>query len=60
LKISAGFDLLIAVPPHKAPSVVVEAGFAEKGKFIAVDRTCQNKFENVYAIGDVNQIHGYR
>jgi sulfide:quinone oxidoreductase len=52
----AGFDLLIAVPPHKAPSVVVEAGFAEKGKFIAVDRTCKTNFENVYAIGDVNQI----
>jgi sulfide:quinone oxidoreductase len=52
----AGFDLLIAVPPHKAPSVVVEAGFAEKGKFIVVDRTCKTKFENVYAIGDVNQI----
>ena len=52
----AGFDLLIAVPPHKAPLVVVEAGFAEKGKFIAVNRTCKTNFENVYAIGDVNQI----
>ena len=52
----AGYDLLIAVPPHKAPSVIVEAGFAEKGKFIAVDRTCKTNFENVYAIGDVNQI----
>jgi len=52
----AGFDLLIAVPPHKAPSVVVDAGFAEKGKFIPVDRTCKTNFENVYAIGDVNQI----
>jgi len=52
----AGFDLLIAVPPHKVPSVVVEAGFAEKGKFIPVDRTCKTNFENVYAIGDVNQI----
>jgi len=52
----AGFDLLIAIPPHKSPSVVVEAGFVEKGKFIAVDRTCKTNFENVYAIGDVNQI----
>jgi len=51
-----GFDLLITIPPHKAPSVVVEAGFAEKGKFIVVDRTCKTNFENVYAIGDVNQI----
>ena len=52
----AGFDLLIAVPPHEAPLVVVEAGFAEKGKFISVDRSCKTNFENVYAIGDVNQI----
>jgi len=52
----AGFDLLIAVPPHKAPSVVGDAGFAEKDKFISVDRTCKTNFENVYAIGDVNQI----
>ncbi len=52
----AGFDLLIAVPPHKIPSAVVDAGFAEKGKFVAVDRTCKTNFENVYAIGDVNQI----
>ena len=52
----AGFDLLIAVPPHAVPSVVVEAGFAEKGKFVPVDRTCKTTFDNVYAIGDVNQI----
>jgi len=45
-----------AVPPHKAPSVVVEAGFAEKEKFMQIDRTCKTNFENVYAIGDVNQI----
>lgn len=52
----ASFDLLIAVPPHKVPTVVVDAGFAERGKFISVDRTCKTNFENVYAIGDVNEI----
>ncbi len=51
-----GFDLLIAVPPHKAPTVVVESGFTQQGKFIRVDRSCKTSFENVYAIGDVNEI----
>ena len=52
----ASFDILISVPPHKAPSVVVESGFAEAGKFVAVDKTCKTKYDRVYAIGDVNQI----
>lgn len=52
----AGFDLLIAVPPHKAPHVAVDCGLAQPGKFIEVDRKCKTKFENVFAIGDVNQI----
>ena len=52
----ADFDLLIAVPPHKVPAVVVDCGFAQPGKFIEVNRDCKTKFENVYAIGDVNQI----
>lgn len=50
------FDLLLAVPPHKVPAVVVESGFAQKDKFISVDRSCKTSFENVYAIGDVNEI----
>ncbi|HSD04452.1 MAG TPA: FAD/NAD(P)-binding oxidoreductase [Nitrosopumilaceae archaeon] len=50
------FDLLIAVPPHKAPTVVVDSGFAQKGKFVSVSRNCKTNFENVYAIGDVNEM----
>ena len=50
------FDLLIAVPPHKAPVVVIESGIAQKGKFISVNRDCKTNFDNVYAIGDVNEI----
>ena len=50
------FDVLIAVPPHKAPSVTIESGFADIGKFVEVDKTCKTKYEHVYAIGDVNQI----
>ncbi len=50
------FDLLIAIPPHKVPAVVIESGFAQKGKFISVDRSCKTNFDKVYAIGDVNEI----
>ncbi len=50
------FDLLIAIPPHKAPATIVESGFVQQGKFIRVDRSCKTSFENVYAIGDVNEI----
>src|SRR2546425_11897162 len=52
----ANFDVLIAIPPHKVPTVVVESGFAQNGKFIEVDRTCKTSYDHVYAIGDVNQI----
>ena len=50
------FEILIAIPPHKVPIVAVDSGFAQKGKFISVDRSCKTNFENVYAIGDVNEI----
>jgi sulfide:quinone oxidoreductase len=50
------FDILISVPPHKVPSVVIESDFAENGKFVPVDKTCKTKYDRVYAIGDVNQI----
>lgn len=49
----AEFDVLIAVPPHKVPDVVVDSGIAEKGKYIQVERDCKTQFDNVYAIGDV-------
>ena len=50
------FDLLIAIPPHKVPIVAIDSGLAQKGKFISVDRSCKTNLENVYAIGDVNEI----
>jgi sulfide:quinone oxidoreductase len=50
---SASFDALIAVPPHKAPKVVYDAGFAAEGQFISVKRDCKTQHDNVYAIGDV-------
>lgn len=47
------FDLLISVPPHKAPKVVYDSNLAQEGQFISVKRDCRTQFENVYAIGDV-------
>ena len=54
----AEYELLIAVPPHRAPRVVVEAGLAEPGGWIAVDpATLAVKKPGVgpyaYAVGDL-------
>jgi sulfide:quinone oxidoreductase len=51
------FDLLLGVPAHKAPSVVVESGLAAAGGWIMVDpRTLETSHPGVYAIGDVTAI----
>ncbi len=53
----AAYDLLIGVPLHEVPTVVREAGLAEEGGWIKVDReTLATSFEGVYAIGDVTGI----
>lgn len=53
----ASYDLLIAVPLHEVPTAVREAGLAEEGGWVKVDReTMATPFEGVYAIGDVTQI----
>ena len=52
----AGFDLLLAVPPHVAPTVIYESGLAEEGGFIKISRDCKTSFENVYAVGDVTSL----
>jgi sulfide:quinone oxidoreductase len=47
------FDLLLAVPPHHAPSVLVDAGLAQAGGWVKVDsRTLEVGHRDVYAIGD--------
>ena len=54
---SADYDLLLYVPPHRAPAVVREAGLANEGGWVPVDRnTLQTKFDNVFAIGDITTI----
>lgn len=54
----ARFDLLIAVPPHVAPSVVKEAGLLAPNGWISVDPLTLGLtgHKNVYAIGDVTAI----
>jgi sulfide:quinone oxidoreductase len=48
------FDLLLAIPVHRAPAVVVESGLTEEDGWIGVDPdTLATKFPDVFAIGDV-------
>ncbi len=47
------FDLVLGVPVHRAPEVVVESGMTEDG-WIPVDpATFATRFPGVYAVGDV-------
>jgi sulfide:quinone oxidoreductase len=55
--VSADYDLLLYVPPHRAPSVAREAGLTNEAGWIPVDRhTLQTRFEQVFAIGDITTI----
>lgn len=50
------FDLLIATPVHKVPAMLIESEVS-RGSWLSVDReTLATEFEDVYAIGDVNEI----
>jgi sulfide:quinone oxidoreductase len=53
----AEYELLIAVPPHRAPRLVVDAGLAEAGGWVAVDpgtlAVKKPGMAGVYAIGDL-------
>jgi sulfide:quinone oxidoreductase len=50
------FDLFLAVPPHRAPAVVVEAGLTVDG-WVPVDpQTMQTSYEGVFAVGDVTSV----
>lgn len=52
----ADFDLLLAVPPHIAPTVIYDSGLADEGGFITIDRDCKTPYEHVYAVGDVTNL----
>ncbi|MBA3903207.1 MAG: pyridine nucleotide-disulfide oxidoreductase [Rhodocyclaceae bacterium] len=54
---TAEFDLLLYVPPHRAPAVVRDAGLTNEAGWVPVDRhTLQTRFDGVYALGDVTVI----
>ncbi len=51
------FDFLVAVPPHRAPQVVRDAGLTDASGWVPVDRgTLKTSVENVFALGDVAAI----
>jgi sulfide:quinone oxidoreductase len=51
------FDLLVTVPPHRAPAVVKESGLTGEGEWITVDpATLATSHANVFGVGDVTQI----
>ncbi|MGI9566154.1 MAG: NAD(P)/FAD-dependent oxidoreductase [Nitrosopumilus sp.] len=52
----ADFDLLLAVPPHIASTVIYDSGLAKESGFIPIDRDCKTSFENVFAVGDVTSL----
>jgi sulfide:quinone oxidoreductase len=53
-KEKVGYDLLVAIPPHRGPNIIREAGLANEAGWIPVDRaTLATRNENVYAIGDI-------
>jgi sulfide:quinone oxidoreductase len=55
--VAAEFDLLIYVPPHRAPASVRDAGLTNESGWIPVDRnTMRTAFDNVFALGDITTI----
>jgi|TARA_E500000081_G_scaffold151818_1_gene182793 sulfide:quinone oxidoreductase len=50
------FDILLAIPPHIAPSVIYNSNLASEPGFIPIDRDCKTPFENIFAIGDVTTL----
>ena len=54
---AAEFDVLAVVPPHAAPEAVRNSPLAGPGGWIPIDpTTCETRFENVFAIGDVTTV----
>ncbi|HEU4385290.1 MAG TPA: FAD/NAD(P)-binding oxidoreductase [Anaeromyxobacteraceae bacterium] len=55
--VTAEYDLLAFVAPHRAPRCVREAGLAGESGWVPVDRaTLKTRFERVWALGDVTGI----
>jgi sulfide:quinone oxidoreductase len=55
--LTATYDLLAFVPPHRVPRLAIEAGLAPEGAWVPVDRcTLETRYPGVYAIGDITGI----
>lgn len=51
------YDLLVAIPPHRGPRLVRQAGLANEAGWVPVDRaTLNTRHEKIYALGDVTAI----
>ncbi len=51
------YDLLLGVPPHKAPTILKDSGLLGASGWIEINpRTTETSFESVYAVGDVTQV----
>ena len=51
------FDMLVAIPPHRAPHIIRNLGMTNEAGWIPVDNaTLKTKADNVYAIGDITAI----
>lgn len=54
---TAGYDLLLGVPPHRAPEVLRASGLAAETGFVPVDRhTLATSIDGVFAVGDATVI----
>ncbi|MEE9216298.1 MAG: FAD/NAD(P)-binding oxidoreductase [Anaerolineales bacterium] len=54
---TAAYDLLIGIPGHICPPVVVDSGLTNGSAWVKVDsRTLETDFPGVYAVGDVVSI----
>lgn len=50
------YDLLVAVPPHRAPAFVADSSLAGPSGWITVDRSSLRATDGIHAIGDVTSI----
>ena len=52
-----GYDLLVAIPPHRAPALARNAGLTNEAGWIPVDpHTLATRHERIHALGDVTAI----
>jgi sulfide:quinone oxidoreductase len=54
---SVKYDLLVLIPSHKAPDVIINSDLTDESGWIPANKdTLETKYENVFAIGDVTSI----